>query len=161
MQQRVVDWLDRAFAGDWRPIRFQPILYPLLWLAVILVAITDNEPLRMSEIIGPGAYTAWLTVGFTAPPLCLAAWVLIRYTSGRWRLRGMWLRLAADLGQLGALAGYLAIRLSVSGATDSRLYGHIIAVAACVFVAALVARDAWVLYLNERLATALHEAAQR
>ena len=94
---------NRYLLSDaWPAIRFQPILYFVLWGAAIRLALSPAVPPNFSEITTAQIfYDVWLIQGISYPLLALVAWFLIEKRSGLTRFAGMWLRLSADMGSPG------------------------------------------------------------
>lgn len=156
-----VDWFiklgNRWFTQDaWHRVPFQPILYLMLWGAVLRIAVTNRDsPMNFENVISPSASTAWVVLGLGCPPLAGLAWWLIKRC--KWHkaaLAGLWIRLGADVGQLVALVAYHIVVVFTMPAvgTEARVYARY-AVGACImFVGVLVLRDIWSLVLTERVA---------
>jgi len=138
-----VRWLQRWFVPpkgieDWQRIAFQPMLYSCMWIGAILhVAVGDVTAVQRDTTVG-GVYVAWIGLSLLTPPMALAALVLIVHTTGRWRLRGLWLRLGADVGFAAAITTYLVVKL---GSGDFHIYSIWTLVAISIFCGHLVGRD--------------------
>lgn len=138
-----VRWLQRWFIPpkgieDWQRIAFQPMLYTCMWIGAVLhILVGDVTAVQRDTAVG-GVYGAWIGLSLFTPPMALAALILIVHTSGRWRLRGLWLRLGADVGFTAAMSTYLVVKL---GSGDFHIYIVWTLVAIVVFCAHLVMRD--------------------
>ena len=154
---RFIRWGAQWFSQDaWHRVPFQPILYLMLWGAVLrIVIINRDSPMNFDSVISPSASTAWTALGLGCPPLAALAWWLIKRC--KWHksaLAGLWIRLGADVGQLVALVSYHIVVVFTMPAvgTEARVYARY-AVGACImFVGVLVLRDIWSLVLTERVA---------
>lgn len=145
-------WFQRD-NDPWPAIRFQPILFLFLWIANWHIVFPGGGNASI-DTLGIGAWEMWLGTGFICPPLLLLSWWLIEKCNGRWRYRGMWLRLAADMGELGVVVAFLWARLaSADPYTDARVYGWIAISSMVAFLLVLVGRDIAMLGVVERLAT--------
>ena len=148
---------ERIFSQDpWHRVPFQPILYLMLWGAVLRMVTTDTDtPIPFSALYFENVEVLWGWLGLTCPPLALLAWWLI--TKCRWKkapLAGLWVRLGADVGQFIALLAYHIV-VTFTGphyATEGRVYARYVVGAALMFVALLVIRDLWAIALTERIA---------
>jgi hypothetical protein len=157
------EWVRRTntylTAEKWPAIRFQPILYLILWGASIRLAVTPALPPNFSEISTSRMfYDVWLTQGIVYPPMALLAWFLIEKRSGLTRFAGMWMRLAADLGMLSVvLSFHIADMWDRAGHGDyyrgeAHIYTRYGWAAIMVFLAALVIRDVWTIAITETVA---------
>jgi len=134
-------------------VRFQPIMFAFLWIAMWHIASPGGGNAAI-DALGIAAWPIWLATGFLCPPLLLLSWWLIEKQQGRWRYRGMWMRLAADVGEFGVLAAFLWARLtSMDPVTDAREFGWIAISSMAAFLVALVARDIVMLGVVEHIAT--------
>lgn len=157
MIDRFIRLGERIFSDDpWHRVPFQPILYLMLWGAVLRMATTDTDkPIPFDSFFATNVEEVWVALGLTCPPLALVAWWLI--TKCRWKrssLAGLWVRLGADAGQFMALLTY-HIAVAFTGPhydTEGRVYARYVVGAAIMFVGVLVIRDIWALTLTEKLA---------
>lgn len=147
----------RWFSDDgWHRVPFQPILYFMLWGAVLRMIVVDDPPIQFEKVFHPSTATAWLVLGVVCPPLALLSWWLIMHC--RWSraaLAGLWVRLGADLGQFTALITYHIVTVLTLPPVfnESRVYARYAVGACMLFVATLVVRDVWALVATERLAS--------
>lgn len=138
-----VRWLQRWFIPpkgieDWQRIAFQPMLFSFMWIGAVLhLVFGDLTAVHRDDLAG-GVYVAWMGLSLITPPMALAALALIVHATGRWRLRGLWLRLGADIGFTAAMSTYLVVKL---GSGDFHTYSVFTLVAIVVFCAHLVMRD--------------------
>ena len=79
----------------------------------------------------------------------MASLWLIQSPHGGKKYRGLWLRLAADIGQCTAITVYLILRLAIG---DWHIYPFSCLIACWIFVCHLVLRDAERIYTVEKLA---------
>lgn len=108
----------------------------------------------------------WVGLSLACPPMLLVAHQLIKKYPGRLRYFGLWLRLAADIGQLAAvLAFWILLITSTPNAlidldpnTATEYYALKIWLAVIVFMVLLVIRDVWKIALTERVANKLEKA---
>lgn len=158
-----IRWLQR-FAlppqgtADWQRIDFQPMLYAFLWIAAIVIMVVGdfNAYPQILADTTDGAFWLWGGLSLGCPPLALFSVRMVQSLDGRTKYRGLWIRMAADIGQLTALTIYMVLRLSVG---DYHVY-PIAALSACwVFIAHLVMRDAKRIIAVESLAKKLHQNA--
>ena len=137
---------------DWPIIPWQPLLFLSTWVtALILLFWGDftNIPPETADQVRDNVGVLWVGLSLACPPLGLWSMHLIRHKTGATRYRGLWLRLAADLGQLAALTVYSTVRFSEG---DYHIYSQGILVAALIFVSFLVYRDCRTLLRTELLA---------
>lgn len=138
-----VRWMQRWLIPpkgieDWQRIAFQPMLYTCMWIGAVLhLTIGDVTAIERDDAPA-GVYLAWMSLSLLTPPMALAALILIVHTTGRWRLRGLWLRLGADIGFTAAMSTYLVVKL---GSGDFHIYSVWTLVAIVIFCAHLVMRD--------------------
>ena len=138
-----VRWMQRWLIPpkdtmDWQRIAFQPMLYTFMWIGAVLhLVVGDVTAVHRDDLAG-GVYAAWMGLSLITPPMALAALALIVHATGRWRLRGLWLRLGADIGFTAAMSTYLVVKL---GSGDFHTYSVFTLVAIVVFCAHLVMRD--------------------
>lgn len=140
----------------WHRVPFQPVLFLFAWGAVARVAWTEETPINFDEVFTTYTGYAWVALGLLCPPLALFSWWLIRHC--RWRkaaLAGMWVRFAADVGQLSVLAIYHVVTAladynrHVYG--EDRVVGRYLVGACLLFSLLLVIRDVWALVVTERI----------
>ena len=136
---------------DWRKIAFQPMLYFFLWLGALTLLIfggffTDQP----TFIYHSSLFWTWGGLSLFCPPLALVSLHLVTSPSGRKKYFGLWVRLAADVGQFVALVVYLAQRFRVD---DIHIYGQFSVVSCAVFVGHLVGRDVSRIISVEQLAS--------
>jgi hypothetical protein len=152
--------VDRYFGQDgWSLVAFQPILYFFLWGAAIRLWIDADPPPNFDDIITQGFYPVWLSLGIIGPPLALLSWFLIQKCYGKWTFIGMWVRWAADVTMFIAVLTYHLTNVA-KAATESRIYSRYIVGATLVFILCLIVRDAWVIFITERLAMRIHRGEQ-
>ena len=138
--------------GQWPVIRYQPILFLFLWIGTFHVVLPGGGNASINAL-GGIAWVIWLVTGFACPPLLLLSWWLIDKQQGRWRYRGMWIRLSADMGELGVIFTFLWARLlSNDPPNDARVYGWIAITSMAVFMVFLVGRDIVMLSTVEHIA---------
>jgi hypothetical protein len=133
-------------------IPFRPILAFFIWGATARLLLYDASRIPFDTVIGDGAYTAWMTIGFTAPLLTLLAWWLISHRPGGWRYRGLWFRLAADCGLFGWLLAYHVTVWVSNPLTESRIPGRYVVAAAMMYMLAAIAASGVELVRVERAA---------
>lgn len=138
---------------DWAKVAFQPILYLTLWIAAVVIFIVgDRHTVPFPDNVNP-LFWVWGGLSIVCPLAALGAVRLLRHASNpRWKYRGLWLRLAADIFQLTAMSAYLAMRMAEG---DYQIYPVAALIAATVFVGHLVMRDCKHLKQVENLATDL------
>lgn len=141
---------------DWQRIAFQPMLYLCLWVSAVFVVIVDRfQPtVFSSEHSGSVFWVVWAGLSLVCPLLAMFSLWLIQSPSGARKYQGLWVRLAADVGQLTAITMYSALRFA-SG--DWHIYPMGVVVAAVIFVAHLVMRDAKRILVVEKLASKIHQ----
>lgn len=145
----------------WPAIRFQPILFACIWVGTWHIAYPGGGEASIGRLF-QGLWTAWLITGFTCPPLLVLSWWLIAKCAGRWRYRGMWLRLAADIGGFAVMFTYLYARLtSDDPPSDARVFGWILLTGCAFFILLCAGRDAWMLVVTEHRATQIRRDATR
>lgn len=152
----------------WPAIRFQPILYFVLWAAAIRLAVSPAAPPNFSEITtAPIFYDLWLAQGILYPTMALTAWFFIEKCSGLTRFVGMWLRLSADMGMLFVVGAFhVADMWDRAGHGDYfRAEAHIYTrygwASVMLFLVALAIRDVWTIILTESLARKIHAKGTR
>ena len=140
---------------DWERIAFQPMLSLCLWVCAVLVIVIDQFQPGVFEDEHAGS-AFWVRAGLSlvCPPLAMVSLWLIQSPSGARKYQGLWVRLAADVGQLTAITMYAALRF-LSG--DWHIYPMGTVVAAVIFVAHLVMRDAKRILVVEKLASKIHQ----
>lgn len=152
-----IGWVQRRLvppkgAPDWQRIAFQPMLYLCLWIAAIIILVKGDfatiPPLFADEHSG-NAFWIWASLSLICPPLALGSLWLIQSPHGEKKYRGLWLRIAADIGQLTAITVYLILRFAIG---DWHVYPMACIIACWIFVAHLVLRDAERIYTVEKLA---------
>lgn len=142
---------------DWQRVSFQPMLYLATWVATWIILLWGD----LTNSHHPGAFrdesteTFWIwgSLGLVAPLLGIGSLRLITHGKGKWRYRGLWLRLAADVGQFTSMALYTIARLGVG---DFHVYPVSCMLACLLFVFHLNLRDLNRLRAVEKLATELH-----
>jgi len=166
------EWVRRTntylLADTWPVIRFQPILYLMLWGATLRLAFSPALPPNFSEITtSPLFYDVWLAQGIIYPPMSMLAWFLIEKRSGITRFAGMWIRLAADLGMLSVvLSFHIADMWDRAGHGDyyqgeAHIYTRYGWAAIMFFLIFIVIRDVWTIAITERLAREIHSEEDR
>ena len=90
------------------------MLYLGLWIGTV-VAVCRGVPPAFLDDRDDGVLWVWATLSLISAPAALLALWLIRAPSGRWKYRGLWLRLAADVSQLTALMVYALERTALGG----------------------------------------------
>ena len=140
---------------DWQRIAFQPMLYLCLWVSAVFVVIVDRfQPTVFSSEHAGSVFWVWAGLSLVCPPLAMFSLWLIQSPNGARKYQGLWVRLAADVGQLTAITMYSALRFA-SG--DWHIYPMGVVVAAVIFVAHLVMRDAKRILVVEKLASKIHQ----
>ena len=120
-------------------------------------AVPGGGEFAIPDVLGPVMWPVWLTLGFWCPPQLLLSWWLIEKHTGKWRYRGLWLRLGADTGQLLALVAFLYSRLRtntavVGGMTDAQIYAWIALSGCAFFILCCCGRDIHTLVVTEQVA---------
>ena len=155
-----IRWLRRWFipegSADWQKVAFQPMLFLCLWLAALIILVRGDfrsVPAVFSDKNNSPVFWVWVGLSLVCPPLGLVSLRMIRDdANGRWKYRGFWFRLAADIGQLTALTVYTVLRFQMG---DYHIYPVACLVACTLFVAHLVMRDVKKVWQLESLARAL------
>lgn len=142
-----IRWLQRWVVPpqgteDWQRVSFQPMLYTFTWIATWIILLFGD----LSTSAHPGAFrdesidTFWIwgSLGLTAPVLGIGSLRLITHGKGKWRYRGLWLRLCADIGQFTAMLLYTIARIGVG---DFHVYPVACMAACLLFVGHLNLRD--------------------
>lgn len=132
----------------WRAagVPFAPVLACFLWGATIWIWLDDSTPpIPLKEALAGWTEPAWVALSLTCPPLMLLSWWLTHFSRlpGAERA-GMWMRLAADAGQLSALLAYHVATLREM-IDESRVYERNIVMAVSAFLALSTIRDVWAL----------------
>lgn len=155
-----VRWLQRYFvpprSDDWDRIAYQPMLYLATFLAALTVLVFGDFvafPPHQGIETTHAVYWMWLAMSLGCPLLGLGSLWLIQNRVGKYRYRGLWLRLAADIGQFTTMLIYVVLRLTWG---DYHIYPVAVLVSATLFVGHLVIRDVRRLAQVERLAFRLH-----
>lgn len=157
--KKVLDYIVHVFFPpkddiDWVIIPWQPLLFVSCWISAIIMLIWGdftNIPYETADQV-TGAGGVWVWLSLVCPVLALGSLHLIRFTKGKRRYCGFWLRLAADMGQGAALTVYTVARF-MDG--DHHLYTMALLTACMVFVGMLVYRDSRTLIRTEKLANKL------
>lgn len=158
-----VNRLNRYFSINWRILPFQPILFFFIFLAALIISIDDTSaPLWVTDPV----FVMWVGLSLACPPMLLVAHYLIKKFPGRPRYFGLWLRLAADIGQLAAVTAFWILLVTTSPnalidldpSTATEFYALKIWLAVIVFMVFLVIRDVWKIVLTERIANRLEKA---
>lgn len=158
-----VNRLNEYFAINWRVLPFQPILSLFIFIAALIISIdSENAPLWKNDLI----FVMWVGLSLACPPALLVSYILIKKYPGRPRYFGIWLRFAADIGQLAAVSAFWVVLVSskpeaaidLSPETATEFYALKIWLAILVFMVFLVVRDAWKIILTERIANKLEKA---
>lgn len=133
---------------------FQPILYLSMWLAALIILVVGDRHTVPFPDNANALYWVWGGLSLTCPMLALLALRMLRRdtTNSRWKYRGLWVRLGADIGQFTAMSVYLALRISEG---DYHVYPTAALMAGAVFVLHLIIRDVKRLHRVEGLATDL------
>ena len=143
---------------NWQKIAFQPMLYTGLWIATILIMLRGDftsVPPTLADATGhESLFWLWGGLGLLCPPLALVSVRLVTHPRGDIKYRGLWLRLAADIGQFTATLVYTMLRLDLG---DYHVYGMGALLSCLLFIAHLLMRDVHRLYQVERLARQLHK----
>ena len=157
--QQTVKFIKRLFLPsedplDWELVPWQPLLFLATWVsALILLTMGDfgNIPFETSDTPASSGGVEWIWLGLSlvCPPLALFSLWLTKHRTGKWRYRGFWLRLAADVGQCAALLTYTIARF-MGG--DWRVYPTGILIASILFTAILTFRDIRTLIRAEKIA---------
>ena len=145
-------------SSAWHRVPFQPILYFFLWAATIRIVVVDDViPIPFKEELGESAETTWNILSLICPPLSLLSfWLMFRSLLPRAALAGLWVRLAADVGQfVSLLTFHIANALATGWGDESAIYSRYINGAVLAFVLLLVVRDVWALLITDRLARAI------
>lgn len=145
-------------SDDWDRVAFQPMLYLATFLAAVTVLIFGdftNLPTHPGIQTDRefGLFWIWAILSLTCPALGLGSLWLVQNREGKYRYRGLWLRLAADIGQFTAMGTYLILRLTWG---DYHIYPVTVLGAAVLFVGHLIMRDIRRLMQVEQLANILH-----
>lgn len=131
-------------------VDFRPILFASLWLATWHVSMPGGSGMRQ---FGDAAWTGWVILGLLCPPLLFLSWWLIERTTGTWRYRGMYVRVAADAGQSLALMAYLYVRvISHDLNTDVRVYAWTVMLGCTLFILQCLGMDVSLIVKTERIA---------
>ena len=135
---------------DWQRIAFQPRLYLGLWLGSV-AALLGGLPAAFLDDRGFVEVWAWAwsVLSLASAPAALLSLWMVNSANGKWKYRGLWLRIAADIGQFTALVVYAAERITFGGLGP---YPTAILMAVLVFVAHLVMRDMGRVHAVEKLA---------
>lgn len=146
-------------AAMWRCVRFQPILYFVLWFAAVRLAVTDGmPPYRITELVTARGEDMWLVTAVVGPPSALVAWWLVtRCRLRRSTLAGMWLRAGSDVGMLAVVMVYhLASVVTMPAAMRTEtVFSRYVTASVMLFQMRLVIRDVVELVQVERLARRL------
>lgn len=153
-----IKWLQRWVvppegAEDWQRVSFQPMLYLATWIATWVILIAGDfasipETFR-DEAAKTQVLWSWGALGLLSPVIGIGSLRMITHGTGRWRYRGLWMRLGADVGQFAAMVIYLVLRIAVG---DYHVY-PVACLASCgVFVMHLCFRDIRRLHEVESLA---------
>lgn len=158
-----IRWLQKTFVppvGDeWGPrIAYQPMLYLGCFLAALTILIFGdftNVPSHpgIDADRQYGLFWIWGSLSLICPVLALGSLWLIQHRRGLTRYRGLWLRLAADIGQCTAMVMYVILRLTWG---DYHVYPVAVLMSATLFVFHLIIRDLRQLRQVEHLASRLH-----
>ena len=152
--------IDSYFGQDgWSLIAFQPILYLFILGAALRLWINQDEPINFNDVVIEGFYPVWLALGIGGPVLALISWYMIQKCSGRISFIGLWLRLSADIQVFTVVLTY-HIQSASRFATESRIFSRYIVGATLIFLVCLMIRDAWVLFITERLASRIHRGVE-
>ena len=137
---------------DWQRVSFQPMLYLCLWLSSIIIMIWGDfasYPALFADEHSGNIFWLWAGLSLLCPPMGMASLWLIQSPHGGKKYRGLWLRLAADIGQLTAVTVYVILRFAIG---DWHVYPMACLIACWIFVGHLVLRDAERIYTVEKLA---------
>jgi hypothetical protein len=154
--RQFVAWGNIFFTRRWPIIAFQPILYLFLWGAFLRLAASPKVPASFAHVISDAYYQMWLGLGLVSPPLALLSWWLITHCRGLLRYRGMWFRLAADIGMFTSVLAYHLVVVLNNPVNESRMFSRYIVAACMVFMLTLIVRDMWALQLTEQVARRIH-----
>lgn len=136
----------------WPMVKYQPILFTFMWVAMWHIVLPGGGNGAI-DTLGITPWIIWLITGFTCPPLLLLSWYLIERCSGTWRYRGLWWRLAADIGEFGVLTAFLWARIAfVNPVTDAQVFGWIAISSMAFFLFRMVVRDVFILHAVRKLA---------
>jgi len=162
---RFVTLGSRIFSsGAWHRAPFQPIIYLMLWGAVLRIVADRTVPAPFQQTLSSGGEMAWILLVLICPPLSLFAWWLIM--RARWlrsSLIGLWLRLASDAGMCCALLVFHiadALDSYRTGEEPADFLSRYITAAVVLFSFLLVVRDVWALVLTGKVARSLGREAQ-
>lgn len=136
-----------AFGPNWQTMRFQPILYFMMWGATLRMLFENEYEQIHFEVLSnsPAFYSMFITIGIFGPILALAAYFMITRLAGKLSYLGMWFMLAADISQFtNLLAVHLASVFYTQACchyTEAKLYSRYVVAAALVFILILVFMD--------------------
>lgn len=131
---------------------FRPILFLMVFGAAIRMMTTDIAVLPIDTVFAAGTYVVWMGIALTSPPLALLAWWLVHRRDGVWRYRGMWFRLASDVGVFTVIFAYHLTTVLTNPLTELRLMSRYVVGAALLYVIGLVVADLVALMHTERIA---------
>ena len=150
-----IGWVQRRLVPpkgtpDWQRIAFQPMLYLCLWISAIVIVVADRfQTAAFASEHAGNIFWLWSGLSLLCPPMTIVSLWLIQSPHGDKKYRGLWLRLAADIGQCTAITVYLILRLAIG---DWHIYPFSCLIACWIFVCHLVLRDAERIYTVEKLA---------
>ena len=142
LRRLLQEWELRVLTENWIPVRYQPILFFAFAVAIIHVVVFQFPPTAFLDTVGPIFTWMWIGLAIVAPPMLLAAWVMI-HCGGRWAFFGYWLRLAADLAQTCSFFAYYSALIADEAPEPEDLYALVVLSATGAFLFLLVIRD-WV-----------------
>ena len=131
---------------------FRPLLYLMIFGAAVRMACTNFPILPIDTIFAHGTYAVWIFIALTSPPLSLVAWWLVHCKPGAWRYRGLWFRLASDVGCLTVVLAYHVTTVMVNPMTELRMMSRYIVGATMLHLLGLVVVDVVALIRTERIA---------
>lgn len=127
------------------------MLYTGLWIATVIIFIWGDFTAVPSDFADEpqNLFLAWGGLSFLCPPLALLSVRMIQSPDGKKKYRGLWLRMAADIGQFTALIIYTILRLNLG---DYHVYPMAGMLTCVLFVGHLVMRDIKRIFFVEKLA---------
>ena len=131
---------------------FRPLLCLCVFGAAIRMASTDLTHLPIDDVFPAGTYTVWAVIALTSPPLALVAWWLVHCTTGRWRYRGLWFRLASDIGVFTVVLAYHVTTVLINPISELRLMSRYVVAATLLYLIGLIISDVAALVKAERIA---------
>ena len=143
---------DRSFRFVYDGINRLSTALPLSTIAFCMFTILMIWATREGETNGgilqfDGMYLAWLYLVVTAPVLMALSWVMLTRLNGLLRYWGHWIRIAADMSMLFAVAAFDVIHFSYEQPIH-----FLVRMSVLSLLTALLTRDAHRLFHIERAA---------